>query len=156
MINLNERLSANFTLGELVKSQTAARLGIDNTPSERVINNLKNLVKNVLQPLRSKLGRVVSVSSCYRSVELNKAIGGASTSDHIEGFAADIEVFGMSNKALFEFIKREFKFTQLILEFYDPKDESSGWVHVSYNPDDLRCECLIAIKVEGRTKYIVG
>ena len=148
------QLSKNFSLEELTKSQTAVRLGIDNQPSIPVTNNLRNLVSSVLQPLRDKLGMLVSVSSGYRSTALNKAIGGSPASDHCFGYAADIEVPGMSTKELFLFIKRNFKFKQLILEFHNENVASSGWVHVSYNPLDLKCECLIAKKLNGKTVYV--
>lgn len=148
------QISKNFTLEELVKSQQAIRLGIDNTPSEVVISNLKGLVTDVLQPLRDKLGKVVSVSSGYRSVELNKAIGGSATSDHCKGFAADIEVPGMSNKDLFEYIKNNFKFKQVILEFHIDGIADSGWVHISHDPNNLKNESLIAKKINGRTTYV--
>lgn len=148
------KLSNNFTLEELTKSQQAVRQGIDNTPSQTVVNNLSELVLKVLQPLREQLGKMIHVSSGYRSVELNKAIGGSKTSDHCLGYAADIEVQGISNKQLFDYIKANFKFTQLILEFYNPSDENSGWVHVSYNPSNLKCQCLIAVKEQGKTKYL--
>ena len=148
------QLSKNFYLSEFTKSQEAIRKSIDNIPSDIVVNNLRNLVLSVLQPLRDKLGRVVSISSGYRSKALNKAIGGSSTSDHCEGYAADIEVHGMSNKDLAEFIRKNFKFKQLILEFHNEDDPSSGWVHVSYKPDDLKCEYLVASKNSaGKTIY---
>lgn len=148
------KLTNNFTLEELTKSQQAVRNGIDNTPDETVIKNLTELARNVLQPLRERLGMPVSVSSGYRSVELNKVIGGSNTSEHCYGYAADIEIHGMSNKQLFDYIKANFKFTQLILEFYNPKDENSGWVHVSYNPSNLKKQCLMAVKENGKTKYL--
>lgn len=147
------QLTKNFSLAELTKSQQGTRLGIDNTPSEEVINALQNLCKGVLQPLRDNLGKVVSVSSGYRSVALNKAIGGSSTSEHCKGYAADIEVPGVDNKVLFEYIRKNFKFTQLILEFYEEGISDSGWVHVSRNEDNLKCECLTAIKKNGKTVY---
>lgn len=148
------QLSNNFSLSELTKSQEAVRKGIDNTPSTEVINNLKKLVLNVLQPLRDDLGTVVSVSSGYRSPALNKAIGGSPTSDHCKGMAADIEVPSMSNLDLFKLIKSKFKFTQLILEFYTEGDPSSGWVHVSYDESNLKCQCLKAVKQNGKTVYL--
>lgn len=150
------KLSDNFSLEEMFKSQQAIRLGINNYPDKATINNLTNLCKGVLQPLREQLGRSVSVSSGYRSVELNNAIGGSSTSDHCKGFAADIEVPGMDNKELYNFIAKNFKFTQLILEFYEEGIPDSGWVHISYNPDNLKCEKLIAIKRNGKTFYLKG
>lgn len=147
------QLTKNFSLAEMIKSQQGTRLGIDNTPNREVIQALQNLCKGVLQPLRDNLGMVVSVSSGYRSVELNRAIGGSPTSDHCKGYAADIEVPGMDNKELFNYIRKHFKFTQLILEFYEEGIPDSGWIHVSYNPDNLKCECLTATKKNGKTVY---
>lgn len=149
-------LSKNFTLAELTKSQTAIRLGIDNTPSEDILNNLKGLVENVLQPLRDFWNRPITVSSGYRSVELNKTIGGSNTSEHCKGYAADIEIIGVDNRYLFEYIKKNMKFTQLILEFYEEGIPDSGWIHLSFNPDNLKCESLIASKKNGRTVYSLG
>lgn len=150
----DERLSQNFSLLELVKSNQGTRQGIDNTPSEEVTNNLKTLVKCLLQPLRSKIGAPIVVSSGYRSPELNKAIGGATNSDHCKGYAVDFEVFGIANDVLFEYIKSNFKFTKLILEFWDEKNPNGSWIHVSYNKDDLKCQCLKAVKQKGKTVYL--
>lgn len=150
------KLSKNFSLSELTKSQSATRLGIDNTPTMTVIDNLQLLVDNVLQPLRDALDKPITVSSGYRSPDLNKAIGGSPTSDHTRGQAADIEVAGMSNKDLAEHIRDTLKFTQLILEFPSRNDPSAGWVHVSYNPKDLKCQVLTAERVNGRVVYRAG
>jgi hypothetical protein len=121
-----------------------------------VIDNLQALVDNVLQPLRDALGKPISISSGYRSPDVNKAIGGSATSDHTRGQAADIEVAGMSNKDLAEHIRDNLKFTQLILEFPSRNDPSAGWVHVSYNAKDLKCQVLTATRVNGRTVYTAG
>ena len=150
------RLSKNFTLGELTKSQTATRHGIDNTPSLATIDNLQALVDNVLQPIRDHFGRPVTISSGFRNHEINKLIGGSDTSHHSRGMAADFEIMGMDNKKLAEWVRDNMKFTQLILEFYTDGDPNSGWVHVAYDPDDLRQQVLRARKVNGRTTYSVG
>ena len=150
------KLSKNFSLSELTKSQSATRLGIDNIPTMAVIDNLQQLVDNVLQPLRDSLDRPIIISSGYRSPDLNKAIGGSPTSDHTKGQAADIEVFGISNKDLAEHIRDNFKFTQLILEFPSRNDPSAGWVHVSYNPKDLKCQVLTAERIGSRVVYRAG
>ena len=94
------KLTANFSLNELTKSQTAERKGIDNTPSTEHQENLKKLCENVLQPVRDHFEQVVSVSSGYRSPELCTAIGSKITSQHARGEAADFEIFGVSNKEL--------------------------------------------------------
>lgn len=149
------KLSANFSLDELIKSDTAIRKGIDNKPDEKVTANLQALVNNILQPVRDKYGRV-KVTSGYRSPELNASIGGSKTSHHCYGYAADFEVEGMDNKELAMWIRDNLQFTQLILEFYTPGDPNSGWVHCSYDASDLKAQVLTATKVDGKTKYVTG
>jgi hypothetical protein len=149
------KLSTNFSVAELSKSEAATRQGLDNTPSMEVIDSLQALVDNVLQPLRDKLGPIV-VTSGYRSPAVNKAIGGSATSDHCKGQAADIEVLNMDNKALAEYIRDNMKFTQLILEFYRKGVADSGWVHVSYDAKNLKNQVLTAVKVDSKTVYHNG
>ena len=149
------KLSKNFSLEELTKSDTAVRRGISNVPSEDVTNNIQELVDNVLQPIRDRLGPVV-VTSGYRSPELNTAIGGSKTSDHCLGMAADIEVLGIDNKVTAEYIRDNLVFTQLILEFCKDGVPDSGWVHVSFDPKDLKKQVLRADKVNGKTHYSTG
>lgn len=150
------KLSANFVLSEFVKSQQAERLGIDNTPPQVVINNLKQLVANVLQPVRTHYGKTMVISSGYRSPALNKAVGGSKTSDHMTGCAADIEIPGVSNYDLAVYIRDNLPFTQVILEFYTPGIPDSGWVHVSYDADDLKKQTLTAVRKDGKTVYQQG
>jgi hypothetical protein len=149
-------LSANFTLKELTKSDTATRLGIDNTPDEAVIESLKLLCENVLQPVREHFGKSVTVNSGYRSPESNAAVGGSKTSDHCKGQAADIEIDGISNPDLAHWIMDNCDYTQLILEFYTQGQPNSGWVHVSYDPSNLKMQELTAVKVAGKTTYLAG
>lgn len=149
------KLSKNFSVAELSKSEWATRNGVDNTPSMTVIDNLQQLVDNILQPVRDKFGPVV-VTSAYRSPAVNKGIGGSATSDHTKGQAADFEVMGMANKALAEWIRDNLKFTQLILEFPSKSDPNAGWVHCSYDKANLKCEVLTASKVGGKTVYSKG
>lgn len=149
-------LSKNFSLHEMSKSDTATRLDMDNTPNNAVVANLKNLVVNVLQPVRDYYGKGVKVNSGYRSPEVNAKIGGSKTSDHCKGMAADIEIPGVPNYELAKYISENLKFTQLILEFYTPGIPDSGWVHVSYDPNNLKCQELTASRVNGRTKYEAG
>jgi zinc D-Ala-D-Ala carboxypeptidase len=146
------QLSKNFSLAELVKSEYAIRHGIDNTPSEATIDNLKSLATNILQRIRDRFG-VVVVNSGYRSPQLNVAIGGSKSSDHVLGLAADIEVPGMSNYALAKWCEENLSFKQLILEFYMPGDPDSGWVHISYG---TKQQVLTAVKENGSTVYKVG
>ena len=148
------KLSKNFSLHELCKSDSAIRHGIDNTPPDEVIQNLQALVDNVLQPLRDKFGPIV-VTSGYRSPDLNRKIGGSTTSHHCYGYAADFEVLGMDNRELAIYIRDNMKFTQLILEFYDGRPDS-GWVHCAYNASDLKGQVLTASKVNGKTQYTNG
>lgn len=150
------KLSANFSLNELTQSETALRKGLDNTPSEEIIANLKLLVENVLQPVREHYGKGVKVNSGYRSPEVNASVGGSKTSDHCKGQAADIEIPGVANADLAEYIKANLQFTQLILEFYTQGVPDSGWVHVSYDPANLKCQALTAVKKDGKTAYLPG
>jgi len=149
------KLSTNFSLSELTKSEAATRLGLDNTPALQIIENLEALVENILQPVRDKFGPVV-VTSGYRSPEVNKAIGGSTTSDHCKGQAADFEVLGKDNRELAIWIAENMQFTQLILEFYKPGVPDSGWVHCSYDPGNLKRQVLTAEKVNGKTIYSTG
>lgn len=149
-------LSANFTLNELIKSDTAIRLGIDNTPDETVTENLRLLCEKVLQPVRDHYGKGVKVNSAYRSPESNAAVGGSKTSDHCKGMAADIEIPGVANADLAQWIMDNLEYTQLILEFYTPGIPDSGWVHVSYDPNNLKKQELTATKVAGKTTYLPG
>lgn len=147
-------LSPNFSLHEMTKSETALRLNLDNTPSDQVVANLKMLAVNVLQPVRNHFQRGVKVNSGYRSPDVNQAVEGSRTSDHCRGCAADIEIPGIANYELAKWIKENLKFKQLILEFYTLGIPDSGWVHVSYDPYDLRCQTMTAIKDNGKTVYL--
>jgi hypothetical protein len=149
-------LSANFTLKELTKSDTATRLGIDNTPDDATIENLKLLCEMVLQPVREHFGKSVTVNSGYRSPESNAAVGGSKTSDHCKGQAADIEIDGLPNPELAQWIMDNLDYTQLILEFYTQGQPNSGWVHVSYDSNNLKKQELTAVKVAGKTTYLNG
>jgi len=147
------RLSKNFSLAELTKSQTATRKGIDNEPSTEHVENLIHLAETVLQPIRDEFGRPVVISSGYRSPELCEAIGSSAKSQHAKGEAADFEVPGMDNMQLAIWISKNTVFDQLILEFYEPGDPNSGWVHCSAVKEGSRAQVLKASKVEGKTKY---
>jgi len=143
------KLTANFSLNELTKSQTAERKGIDNTPSTEHQENLKKLCENVLQPVRDHFEQVVSVSSGYRSPELCTAIGSKTTSQHAKGEAADFEIFGVSNKELADYIHEHIDYDQLILEYWNESDPNSGWVHCSYSEGKNRKQYLKAYKDEN-------
>ena len=149
-------LTANFSLHELSKSETALRMGFDNTPDDEATENLRLLCEMVLQPVRDHYGKGVKVNSAYRSPESNAAVGGSKTSDHCKGMAADIEIPGVANADLAQFIMDNLNYTQLILEFYTPGIPDSGWVHVSYDPNNLKKQELTATKVAGKTQYLPG
>ena len=146
------KLSKNVTLQEMVHSYTAVKKGLLNEPNEAQIENLRILCENVLQPLRDALGPIY-ISSGFRSVELNTAIGGSSSSQHcaLKGAASDIDM-GKRNAEVFNYIKDHLVWDQMIWEFGD--DENPSWVHVSYNEGHNRKQILKAIKQGGRTKYI--
>ena len=154
------KLSNNFSLNELTRSQTAERKGIDNTPSPEHQENLKLLCTHILQRIRDHFGKVVTVSSGYRSPSLCQAIGSKITSQHAKGQAADFEIFGTPNNEVANWIRNNLIFDQLILEFWNSDEPNSGWVHVSYDPDfnQNRKQYLRAYKDNGKTKYapIVG
>jgi hypothetical protein len=149
-------LSPNFSLHELTKSETALRLDLDNTPDDEATENLRLLCEKVLQPVRDHFGKGVKVNSAYRSPESNAAVGGSKTSDHCKGMAADIEIPGVANADLAQWIMDNLDYTQLILEFYTPGIPDSGWVHVSYDPANLKKQELTATKVAGKTTYLNG
>ena len=152
------QLSANFSLHEMCKSDAALRLNIDNAPGETETENLRLLCENILQPVRDHYGKGVKVNSGYRSPELNSspAVGGSKTSDHCKGMAADIEIPGVANADLAQWIMDNLDYTQLILEFYTQGIPDSGWVHVSYDPNNLKKQELTATKVAGKTTYLPG
>ena len=127
------KLSANLSLSEVLKSNTAARLGIDNSPEEFDILNLQAIAEEVFQPLRNYFGVPIFISSGFRSKKLNKAIGGSKYSQHMVGEALDIDcdMYGkITNKEVFDFIKENLDWDQMIWEFGD--DDSPDWVHVSF------------------------
>lgn len=150
------KLTENFSLAEMTKSETALRLDLPNDPEPEHLENLQALAENVLQPVRDHFGRGVKVNSAYRHPDVNRAVGGSTTSDHCKGMAADIEIPGIANADLAEWIKDNLEFRQLILEFYTPGVPDSGWVHVSYNPADNKKQVLTAMKENGKTVYKPG
>ena len=136
-------LSDNFSLAEAVKSQTALRCGIDNTPDAGEIACLRLVAEHILQRVRNHYGIPFAPSSWYRSVALCEAIGSKATSQHAKGQAADFEVPGIANVELARWISENLDFDQLILEFWNAAEPTAGWVHCSYvSPDDNRKEVL--------------
>ena len=150
-------LSRNFSLQELIKSDTAIRKGINNNPNAEQIEKLKDLCENILQPVRDHFGRV-KVTSGFRSPDLCIAINSSVNSQHAKAEAADFEAIGTDNAELADWIYKNLNFDQLILEFYTPGEPNSGWIHCSYTPDQPRKQFLWAYKSEGKTKYkpIIG
>jgi pectate lyase len=146
------KLSNNFTLAELSNSATAKRYGIENTPGKEEIKNLELIAKNILQPIRDHFDAPIHVISGYRSAVLNKKVGGAKTSQHLTGNAVDIDNDNteISNLEIFNFIKDNLVFDQLIAEF--PKKGRIEWVHVSLAKKN-RKQVLVAKKESGITVY---
>jgi len=150
------KLSKNFSMAEFTKSQTAERKGIDNTPQGVHLEAAKALFENVVQKVRDHFG-VTTINSGYRCPELNEAVVVSPTSQHCHGEAADIEVPGVANADLANWIVDNTDFDQVILEFYTPGIPDSGWVHVSYKADGSnRGKALTASRVNGKTVYSVG
>ena len=145
-------LTRNFTLSELTKSDTAIRRGINNNPNAEQIEKLKVLCEKILQPVRDHFGRV-KVTSGFRSEALCVKIGSSVNSQHAKAEAADFECMGTDNAELADWIYDNLEFDQLILEFYDPSEPNSGWIHCSYVSDQPRKQFLHAFKSEGKTKY---
>ena len=149
------RVSKNFALSEMVKSATAERLNVDNSPSDIHLVNLTHLAIHILQPVRDQFG-VITINSGYRSPALNAKVGGSKTSQHCNGQAADFESFSTPNPDLAKWIANNLVFDQLILEFYDGVNPNSGWVHCSYNLMGNRKKILTALKTGGKVVYRNG
>jgi len=154
-------ISKHISEKEATKSVTALRLGIDNTPNGDSLSNMKLVAEKVFEPLRKWVGGAIKINSFYRSPALNEAIGGASdksgrqTSQHCKGQAIDIDdIYGhKTNKEMFNYIKDNIDFDQLIWEFGN--EDNPDWVHVSYVSEDKnRNRILKAVRDEGKTKYI--
>tara|TARA_Y100001938_G_C8045808_1_gene408801 strand:- start:789 stop:1274 length:486 start_codon:yes stop_codon:yes gene_type:complete len=127
------RLSKHFTLEEMTKSMTAARRGIDNTPGAGEIKNLENVCYEILEPVRAKFDKPITITSGYRSEALCEAIGSKKTSQHARGMAVDFEIMGTPNIKVAYWLINNVDFDQCILEYYKPDDGQAGWIHVSYN-----------------------
>ena len=143
------RLSKNLMLTEMTRSENAKRRGISNQATKEHIENMKILAEKVFQPIRDHFKTPIRISSGYRSRELNAIIGGSQTSQHSEGKAIDIDVEGtkITNKQIFDFIRQNLEFDQLINEF------DYSWVHVSFNLGKNRKQVLEAYKQNGKTFY---
>ena len=149
------KLSQHLDLSEVIRSESAKRNGISNMPTGEHIANFITLAEKVFEPIREHFGVPIHISSGYRSAALNKCIGGSATSQHCKGQAIDIDMDGTSNgvtnKMVYDYIKDNLKFDQLIWEFGD--NANPDWVHVSYSEDKNRGQKLKAIKSNGKTSY---
>ena len=151
-----ERISKHISYKEAIKSNTALRLNIDNTPDEVSLTNMTGVAHNIFEPLRLWVGGPIKINSFYRCPKLNKAIGGSKRSQHCEGRAIDIDdTFGYkTNAEMFNYIRDNLNFDQMIWEFGD--DNNPAWVHVSFDSlDGNRGRVLKAIKENGKSKYIL-
>lgn len=135
------QISKNISYKEAVYSNTASKLGIDNTPSPATLERMKLVANKVFQPIREHFGVPIKVTSFYRSPKLNKAVGGSKTSQHVLGEAMDLKgTNGVTNKQIYDFIKSNLEFDQLIWEYGTDKEPS--WVHVSYRKGRNRKQTL--------------
>ena len=145
------RLSKNFVLSEITRSNTATRLGISNEPTKDHLDNMQRLISNLIQPMRDSIGPI-RISSGYRSKELNRAIGGSNKSQHCKAEALDLQFWAegkMNNKAIYEWVLDSgLEFDQMINEF------DFAWIHISLKAKGNRKQVLEAYKDEdGDTKY---
>lgn len=151
------KLTNNFSLAELIEAGSARRLGLDAqfNPSPEIKENLRLLAVNVLQPLRDHFGQAITITSGYRSPKVNKAVGGAKNSDHLYGYAADVQLWidgENCNQKIFDAVLAlDLDFRQMIDEF--GSEDEPAWIHISYNKKDNKKQCLRARKVNGKTVY---
>jgi len=149
-------ISKHISYKEGTYSNTAMRKGIDNTPNDEQLKNMKLVAEKVFEPLRKWVSGPIKINSFFRCPELNKAIGGSSKSQHCKGQAIDIDdVFGKVNNAdMFAWIKNHLDFDQMIWEFGNKNNPD--WIHISYvSEKDNRNRCLKAYREDGKTKYMV-
>jgi zinc D-Ala-D-Ala carboxypeptidase len=150
------KLSKYVSLAEVIRSDTAKRKGIDNSPTAEHLENLKVISEEVFDKVREYFGVPLFISSGYRSAALNKAIGGSATSDHNLGRALDLDQDGhgngVTNADVFNYIKSNLDFDQLIWEF--GTDKNPDWVHVGYRKGANRKQILKAVREGGKTKYV--
>ena len=150
------KISNNISYSEAIRSNTATRRGIDNTPRDYEITNMVGIAENIFEPLRNWVGGPIKINSMFRCEELNTAIGGSSRSQHCQGRAIDVDdTFGnKTNAEMFNYIKENLNFDQLIWEFGD--DTNPDWVHVSYvSKEENRNRILKASRINGKTTYTI-
>ena len=149
-------ISKHISYKESTNSITAIRRGIDNTPNDEQLANMELIAEKIFEPLREWVGGPIKINSFFRCPDLNKAIGGSRKSQHCQGQAIDIDdTYGIvANSDMYNYIKNNLDFDQLIWEFGD--DNNPNWVHVSYvSKEDNRNRCLKAYREQGRSKYMV-
>ena len=151
------KLSEHLDLSEVIRSESAKRKGISNMPTPEHIENFKLLAEKIFQPIREHFRCPIHISSGYRSKELNAAIGGSATSQHCSGEAIDIDMDGtpngVTNRMVFDYIKDNLTWDQMIFEFGDK--ENPDWVHVSYSANGKqRKQILRAVRTNGKTSYL--
>ena len=149
-------ISEHISYKEGVHSNTAIRRGIENDPNDEQLANMELVAEKIFEPLREWVNGPIKINSFFRSVKLNKAIGGSSKSQHCHGQAIDIDdtYKVVANSDMYNYIKNNLDFDQLIWEFGD--DDNPNWVHVSYvSKEDNRNRCLKAYREQGRSKYMV-
>jgi len=148
------QISKHLSLAEVIRSESAKRHGVSNMPTPQHIENLKKLAEKVFEPIREHFKRPIHVSSGYRSQSLNAIVGGSLSSQHCQGEALDLDMDGteITNKQVFDFIKNQLDFDQLIWEF--GTKQNPDWVHVSYeSKGKQRKQILRASKSGGKTVY---
>ena len=153
---MSNKISEHISFKEGIKSHTATRLGIDNSPSELDLVRMQTVAEKVFEPLRKWVGGPIAINSFYRSPKLNSAIGGSKSSQHCIGCALDLDDnYGYkTNAEMFDYIKNNLDYDQMIWEF--GTDENPNWVHVSYVSEDAnRRRLLKASKINGKTTYSV-
>ena len=152
---MKEKISKHVRYKEGVRSRTADRRGLDNTPNESQLKCMKEIAEDLFEPLREWVGGPIKINSFFRGEPVNTAIGGSKYSQHMKGQAMDIDdTFGhKTNAEMYHYIKDNLDFDQLIWEFGD--DKNPNWIHVSYvTHRENRKKLTIAKKVNGKTKYI--
>ena len=152
---MKEKISKHVSYKEGVRSRTADRRGLDNTPNESQLKCMKEIAEGLFEPLREWVGGPIKINSFFRGEPVNTAIGGSKYSQHMKGQAIDIDdTFGhKTNAEMYHYIKDNLDFDQLIWEFGD--DKNPNWIHVSYvTHRENRKKLTIAKKINGKTKYI--
>lgn len=144
-------ISEHVSYQEATQSTTATARGIDNTPDADTLEKMKYVANKIFEPVRSFIGMMINVNSFYRCIALNKAVKGASTSQHVTGEAMDLNCKGF-NKKMFHYILDHLDFDQCIYEFGN--DNEPDWVHVSCKKIGNRHQALRSVKIKGVTRYL--